>query len=399
MAWRNLWRNRRRSLVTIAAMTLAFASMVVYNGLLEGYMSNMERNIIEIEVGHIQVHAEGYRKRPSLYDKIEMPGEILAQLDEAGLVASARLLGPGLAAAEESSAGVILRGLNPARDAHVSRIGEHVASGEWLAHDDPKGVVLGQRLAHTLGVEAGTELVVLSQAADGSMANDLFHVRGVLKPITEGTDRTGVFMLDRDFRELMVFPEGAHQLIVRTPHLEELEAATEKVAAVAQPNEVKSWRQLFPTLANMLDTQRGAMAFMFMIVYFAIGIVILNAALMAVYERIREFGVLKAVGMSPLSVFRLILMETVYIVIISLVIGLLVAAPFLYLLATSGIDIGTMAGISIMGVSWDTVWRAEINERTFMGPTITLVIIVFVAVLYPAAKAARLNPIDAIRHQ
>jgi ABC-type lipoprotein release transport system permease subunit len=399
MAWRNLWRNRRRSLVTIAAMTLAFASMVVYNGLLEGYMSNMERNIIEIEVGHIQVHAEGYRKRPSLYDKIEMPETILAQLDEAGLVASARLLGPGLAAADESSAGVILRGLNPARDAHVSRIGEHVAAGEWLAHDDPKGVVLGQRLANTLGIEPGAELVVLSQAADGSMANDLFHVRGVLKPITDGTDRAGVFMLDRDFRELMVFPEGAHQLIVRTPNLEELDAATEKVAAVAEPNEVKSWRQLFPTLANMLDTQRGAMAFMFMIVYFAIGIVILNAALMAVYERIREFGVLKAVGMSPMSVFRLILMETVYIVIISLVIGLVVAAPFLYVLATSGIDIGTMAGISIMGVSWDTVWRAEINERTFLGPTITLVFIVFVAVLYPAGKAARLNPIDAIRHQ
>jgi ABC-type lipoprotein release transport system permease subunit len=399
MAWRNLWRNRRRSLVTIAAMTLAFASMVVYNGLLEGYMSNMERNIIEIEVGHIQVHAEGYRKRPSLYDKIEMPETILAQLDEAGLVASARLLGPGLAAADESSAGVILRGLNPARDAHVSRIGEHVAAGEWLAHDDPKGVVLGQRLANTLGIDPGAELVVLSQAADGSMANDLFHVRGVLKPITDGTDRAGVFMLDRDFRELMVFPEGAHQLIVRTPNLEELDAATEKVAAVAEPNEVKSWRQLFPTLANMLDTQRGAMAFMFMIVYFAIGIVILNAALMAVYERIREFGVLKAVGMSPMSVFRLILMETVYIVIISLVIGLVVAAPFLYVLATSGIDIGTMAGISIMGVSWDTVWRAEINERTFLGPTITLVFIVFVAVLYPAGKAARLNPIDAIRHQ
>ena len=399
MAWRNLWRNRRRTVVTIAAMTLAFASMVVYNGLVEGYMSNMERNIVDLEVGHIQIHADGYRKRPSLYDKIETPESILAKLDQAGLYGSARLLGPGLAAGEESSAGVILRGVDVERDAEVSRVWEHVTDGEWLSPDDPMGVVLGRRLAYTLDARPGTELVVLSQAADGSMANDLYHVRGVLQPVTDGTDRAGLFMVESAFRELMVFPEGAHQIIIRTSDLAQLDTQTARVAGFAEPNEVKSWRDLFPTLANMLDTQRGAMTFMFMIVYFAIGIVILNAALMAVFERIREFGVLKAVGMGPVAVFRLILMETVYIVLISLVVGLVISAPALYVLSTTGIPMGELSGISIMGVSWDPVWRAEINQRTFTSPTTTLVVIVFVAVLYPAVKAARLNPIDAIRHR
>ena len=161
MAWRNLWRYRRRTLVTVAAMTLALLIMVLYTSLVEGYLRDLERNIVDIELGDIQVFAPDYRDNPSIYNRIDDPELLLAQLRKRGLRATARLLGGGLAAAGESSAGVILKGIDVAQDATVSQISEHVEQGNWLDATDQNGVVVGNRLAHTLGVAPGDELVLL----------------------------------------------------------------------------------------------------------------------------------------------------------------------------------------------------------------------------------------------
>jgi ABC-type lipoprotein release transport system permease subunit len=161
MAWRNLWRYRRRTLVTIGAMTLALLTMVLYTSLVEGYLRDLERNIVDIELGDIQIFAPDYYDNPSIYNRIARPAHVLAGLGDHDLTAAARLIGGGLGAAEESSAGVILKGIDVEQDALVSRIGEHVDRGRWLETADPYGVVVGNRLAYTLGVEPGDELVLL----------------------------------------------------------------------------------------------------------------------------------------------------------------------------------------------------------------------------------------------
>jgi ABC-type antimicrobial peptide transport system permease subunit len=138
---------------------------------------------------------------------------------------------------------------------------------------------------------------------------------------------------------------------------------------------------------------------MFMIVYVAIGILILNAMLMAVFERVREFGVLKALGVGPLDVLRLILVESAIQTGIALLVGLGLSLPGLVYLSTVGIDLGRLAGISIVGIALDPVWRAAVNVATFTGPILTLVFIVSAAVIYPALKAALIRPVEAMRHQ
>ncbi len=217
MAWRNVWRNKRRTLVTMGAMTLALFVEIHHTSLIKGYLANMESNILDLELGDIQIHADGYRDDPSIYAMIEDPGEIVEALDAKGYRASARLLGAGLGAAGDASSGVIFRGVDPVRDAKVTSVGTHVDRGEWLDPGDPHGVVIGRKLARTLTVTTGDEIVVLTQGADGSMANDVFTVRGILKGVGEGMDRAGIYMLDSAFRELFVLPEGAHQIIVRSP--------------------------------------------------------------------------------------------------------------------------------------------------------------------------------------
>jgi putative ABC transport system permease protein len=398
MAWRNVFRNSRRSFVTVAAMSLALFVMIVYSGLIEGYLEGMERNVLDLEVGDLQISALEYRTDPSIYTKIEDPQALLDRLDEAGLDAAARLLAFGLVAADEASSGASFRGVNVARDDRISDVANQLDRGRWLDPSEPKGIVVGRRLARTLDVDIGGELLAITQSADGSMAYELFEVRGVLLGISDAIDRSGIFMTQASFRELIMMPEGAHQVIVRRPQDLELEALLDRVEGLAGELEVQTWRQLMPTIASMLDAGRAAMLMMGLIVYLAIAILILNAMLMAVFERIRELGVLKALGFGPFRLLGLILIESALQTGFAIVIGLVLGIPAIFYMAHVGIDMGTLAGTSIMGIAMDPIWRAAIHPHVFTTPVVMLISIVFLAVIYPASKAALIQPVEAMRH-
>jgi ABC-type lipoprotein release transport system permease subunit len=324
---------------------------------------------------------------------------LLSPLWKNGFDATARLLAFGMVAAGEASAGVSFRGVDIEQDAEVSEIHREVASGNWLDESDPSGVVIGRRLARILAVEVGSELVVLTQGADGSMAYDLFTVRGILRGIGDATDRGGVFLDVDVLRELIVVPGGVHQIIVRRPEGIELGTAEQMVRDLAGDNDVKTWRQLLPTLASLLDSTRSLMVVMFVIVYVAIGILILNAMLMAVFERVREFGVLKAIGAGPVDVMRLILAECAIQTGLAVAIGVAISIPSVAYLADTGLDIGSLAGVSIMGIAMDPIWKAVVSPYIFAMPIGVLLSIVVLAVLYPALKAALIEPVEAMRHQ
>jgi putative ABC transport system permease protein len=398
MAWRNVFHNRRRSFVTVSAMALALLVMILYSGLIEGYLEGMERNVLDLEVGDLQIFAPEYRRDPSIYSRIDDPEALLDRLDEAGLDASARLLAFGLVAADEASSGASFRGVDVPRDERISGVSNQLDRGRWLDPSQPKGVVIGRRLARTLDIDIGGELLAITQSADGSMAYELFEVRGVLLGISDAIDRSGIFMTQASFRELISLPDGAHQIIVRRPKDLDLDGLLQRVEGLALGLEVKTWRQLMPTIASMLDAGRGAMVMMGIIVYLAIAILILNAMLMAVFERIRELGVLKALGFGPLSLLGLILIESGVQTAFAIAIGLVLGIPGIYYLAHVGIDMGMLAGTSIMGIAMDPIWRAAIHPRVFTTPVVMLVVIVLLAVLYPAAKAALIQPVEAMRH-
>jgi len=399
LAWRNIWRNRRRTVVTIAAMTIAMIATINYSGLMDGYVHGMERNILDFAFGDIQIHAPGYRDKPSLYKRIENPGEILLKLDGAGLPGSARLQAAGLGALKETSAGVMLIGLDVQRDARVSKIPGQIHRGEWLNDADSRGVVLGRRLARTLGAEPGDELIILGQATDGSLANDLFIVRGVLRGVSDMTDRIGVFMLEKTFRELMIMPSGAHQIVVRKPENSDLEVAHATASRLAPDLDVQTWRQLNPTLASLVDNVASVGMVFMSIVYIAIALVVLNAMLMAVFERVREFGVLKALGTSPGWVFRVIYTESAIQTGIAVFGGMLLSIPLIFYLTNTGIYLGSEEGLAVMGLAWDPVMRARFGVQSFTRPIVMFVVMVSLAILYPALKAALIRPVQAMHHR
>ena len=399
IAWRNLWRTPRRSIVTIGAMTVAVLSMLLYASLVEGYVRDLEADLVEVEVGDLQIHAEGYRDRPSLYTTIDDSRELVAALENAGFAATTRLLAGGLVAAGESSSGALIKGVDVATNASVSAIAERVDRGQWLSVSDPHGAVLGRGLARALAVAVGDELIVLGQATDGSMANELFQVRGILEAVTAETDHAGVLIVDSIFRGTFALEQGVHQVLVRRPAQLDLDAASALAQATVSGHEVKTWRQLQPLMSQMIDTSRSMIILMFVVMYVAIAILILNAMLMSVFERIRELGVMKAVGLQPRTVLSLVLTEAMLQAIVATMIALVVGSPLLWLLVERGIDVSVFGDITAGGMSIGTRMFGAVAPHTILGPIVTFFVLVFLGVLYPGLKAARLRPVEAMRHR
>lgn len=399
IAWRNLWRNRRRTVTTISAITLALLICILYSGMVEGMLVNIERDTLDFELGSVQIFAPTYQDKPSIFTRLDNADVLVQRLISKGISATARLLGAGLVAAGDSSSGAMLRGLNVEQDAQVLSLGQQIFQGEWLDPKDELGVVLGKRLAHVLNAKPGSEVVILSQASDGSMANGMFHVRGVLRSVGEATDRAGLFMNSSTFRNLMVLPTGAHQIIIKRPSNLTLAEVFTLAQQTAVGMDVQTWRQLMPTLATMVDSVRGEIMFIFFIVYIVIAIVILNAMLMAVFERIKEFGVIKALGAGPAYVLKLVFLESLLQVVIAMGVGGALSIPSLWFLTTRGIHLTTLSGVSMAGMAFNERWVAVVSLQTFLIPVVMLISIVSLAVLYPSFKAAFIRPVQAMQHQ
>lgn len=401
IALRNVFRHWRRTLVTTLAMGFAGFIMILFAALMEGMIQAGERNVVTMDLGDIQIHASDYRDDPDLYKRITASDELVEKIRQAGFYASSRLYGFGLAAAGKSSAGVQLRGLDIENEKTVTKIHLHVIQGEWLSESDPKGVVVGRKLARTLGVKPGDELIFVGQASDGSIANDLYHVRGVLKSVAEDLDRAGLFMAQQSFRDLMVLQEGSHEIAVMRPdRSSDLEFARERIASLAPDLETLTWRELRPVIARILGILDTQIIFMIIITYIAVGMVVLNAMLMGVFERIHEFGIMKAIGVTPWQLISLIYIES----LVQVCMASILASGFGWWASSyyqvHGIDLSHMAGpTSFGGIAMNPIWYAYVTPASLAVPIGFLFIMTFVAVIYPATKAAVILPVKAIYYR
>jgi len=400
IALRSLGRNKRRTFITTAATALAAFIMLVYSTLLSGLIRTLERSVTDMELGDLQVHATGYRIDPDLYTRIDDFDRALERLSDAGLSGAPRLFGAALAAAGNSSAGVELRGIDVPREAEVTKVHRHLAAGRWLDPNDDEGVVLGRKLARSLHVDVGAEVVLLGQAADGSMANDLFRVRGILKNVGERVDRAGFLMLESTFRELMQVSSGVHEIAIARNEGTSLEEAKAMATSVFGDAEVLTWRELQPAVAQMVDSSMAGRLIMLFITYGAIATVILNATLMSVFERIRELGVMKAIGAHPIQIASIVMFETLLQATLAAAVAVGAGLPVALHLETHGWDLRNMIGnLSLQGIAWEPIWYADVDTAGVVAPVLVLFGMVTLAAVYPSLKAALLSPIRAIYHR
>lgn len=400
-ASRNVLRNWHRTLVTTLAMAFACMIMVVYGTLVEGMIKGSERNAVILNVADIQIHAKGYRDDPDIYNSIENAEVLLEKIRSLKFHAAARQFGFGLLAAENNSSGVQLRGIDLVYEPQVTELHKHVLSGQWLDKHDTYGVVIGKKLARLLDVSIGGELVFIGQTADGLMANELFKVRGILKSVSASIDNASVLMSTETLAELLHLPDTAHEIVVmRKDRNADLELARKQVADIAEGYETLQWRELMPVIARFLDSSDAQTFIMLLFTYIAVATVILNAILMSVFERIHEFGIMKAIGVTPLQSVILIYIEVLLQTAVASVLGLATGWWAADYFQTHGIDMSNIAGdFSFAGVALDPVWYAYVSVDALLDPVVYLFVIATLAVIYPAIKVAKIRAVDAIHYQ
>lgn len=397
-AWRNLWRNRRRTSITIGAVVVSTFVLVVGRALMSGMLAGAVRNATDLTVGEVQIHAEGYLRERSFYDAIADPDAILRRLRAVGLAAAPRAYGYGLAAAGNRSAGALFWGVDPAAEAATFELSRHVARGTFLGPAAHGGVVLGRKLARSLGVDVGDEVIALVQAADGSLGNEIYHVDGILQAVGDTMDRSAALLHRADFEALFVAGGRVHEIAVSDHDARPVATVRAMAAAAAPGTDVRTWRQLLPLLSDMLNTMRGFLWIFGAIFFLASGLGVLNTMLMATQERIHELGVLKAIGTSPWRIVRDVAAEAFLLGLLGTAVGTVLATLASLWLARHGIDTRLFAGeTSFAGVAFDPIWRADLDAASLVAPVAILWGTCVAAALYPAALAARLDPVEAMR--
>lgn len=397
-AWLNLWRNRKRTGITLAAIALNTAILIASYSLMDGLFRRAVSYATDLIVGEGQVHAPGYRKDRSVYKSIENPERILARSEEEGIGAAARSYVYGLASTGSKSAGALFWGVDPARERKVFDLATHVEEGAFLGDVATGRIVLGRKLARSLHARVGSEIVVILQAADGSLGNELYTVAGVLKTSGEGFDRSAAILHVDDLREIAVLGGRVHEIALNTRGKRTPEEIGGAVAPALGGAEFRTWREILPTLSEMVNLSGVAMWIFGAIFMLAGALGVMNTMLMATYERFREFGILKAIGTTPARILRDVAAEALVLVIVSTALGAAVGLAAAWYLRTVGIDTSSWGPtLSAAGVAFDPVWRAAISFGGVAAPVLAMWVICVAAALYPASIAARLDPVETMQ--
>lgn len=383
-------------MITQFALIVALALMIACSGLTWGLVKQMERNATLLGPGEIQVHHPGYLDDKSIYRVINHPQTLIATIEKLGVKASPRLHGFGLVSSGENSSGSQILGIDPSKEKRVTEFHNHLFKGSFVKND--KDVLLGRKIAITLDVSIGDELVIVTQAADGSIGNDLYRVAGILKGIGEEIDRSTVMMSLTDFRDLFSLSDVATEIVIRRMEGDnDLSALRNRIQQALPTEEVKTWKDMFPAVSDMLELTDVSIYILLAIIYIAGSLIMLNTMLMSVFERIKELGIMMAIGFRPLQVLILIFLETFLITLCGSLIGLLIGVGLSLYLTYYGLDLTSITeGFSFVGIMAEPHWFAVTNFSTVYPPFIFLFVFSLIAVIYPAIKVSLLKPVDAL---
>jgi putative ABC transport system permease protein len=410
LAWRNIWRNRRRTCITLAAIAVGYAMLLFVACLMAGLRWQMVENGTSLILSQIQMDAPGYYPNRSIQKTIggEKGTNVSALLaavtaDRRVYAAAPRVYGEGLVSAGDRSAGVELLGVVPSQEQRVTLLQTQIIKGSYLTARIPKSLAIGDKLAKTIGVRIGSEIVLLTQAADGSMGNELYTVGGIFHTGIDAMDLGLVFMPLSSLQELLQLAPGRiHEIGIKLNDVTEATAVASalqtRLAAIV-PVRAMAWPELAPELAAYVQFNRG-ITFVLFIIFFLLAVIgIMNTMLMAVFERTRELGMLMALGMRPFQVIGLILAEAAGLAGASLLLGAAIGAPVLWYLQVHGLDLGGSTGevISLAGVVVGHLWYGRQDFTAYGQAAVGLAATAIVSALYPAWRAAHFRPTEAIR--
>lgn len=396
LAWRNLWRNKRRTLVILFAIVLGVWAMVITAAFMRGMVYQMLEDSVDNLAGHVQVHQPDFLDDPVIANTFSLDNKVIEQMisDARVLAWSERIRLPAVIMSERETTGITMLGINPEREARISFIGRSIVEGRFLENDNDSGIVIGQALAKKLDTRLGKRIVLMSQDIENNIADRGFRIVGIYDAPLEPTEKAFVFVATKTAEKLLELDNQVSEISLRLKDEKLVDNFVSEYQSREKNLYIMSWLEGEPYLKIMIKMMDTSMFIWYIIVFLAMAFGIINTLLMAVFERTREFGLFQALGQKP----RFILLQVWFEAIIMIIVGLIVGniASWLTVLATGdGIDVSVFArGMEMLNMS--NIIPFVITTQDLVVANITVATLGMLTGLYPAWRASKLVPADAI---
>ena len=401
LAWRNIWRNPRRTAIITIAVVIGLWSMLLVSAFNRGMINQMVRNAIATLTGDIQIHRQGYRSDPVIENSITDPVEVksvFAQHLPGGAVWSSRIRVNAIASNARHSTGVTLVGIEPEPEARISFIGKALSDGQYLSAEDSTGILVGKALVDKFETRLGRKLVLMSQDTNQEIASRAFRVIGIFRAELETTEKEFVFVTKSAAQKMLKVQDGISEVSVVLSNRKNVEqVAAGLKAALPSAYEVNTWQELLPIITAYLSIMDGWIFIWYLVVFIAMGFGIVNTMLMAVFERVREFGLCAALGMKPWWIIKGVLLESLLLLTLGMAIGNTFGLISILVLNKTGIDLSALgAGAEYVGLP--RVIYPLIRSQDVILANVVVFVLGLLISMYPAAKAARFTPVEALAH-
>ncbi len=397
IALRNTLRQKRRTLLTALAMLGGFVLASVSVGWSDGTYSYIIDMFTRNQLGHIQIHGEGYLDKPSIYNTIEHVQQVGQKITDIKGVESwtPRLFTAGLASVQDKSTAAQIIGINPQKEERATNFQKKIIQGKSFADTASHSAILGKGLAEVLNASVGDTVVIVSQAADGSIANDLYDIVGLYESGDQMSDRMSLYLHLQDAQELFVLPDQVHEIAVIVDDLDSVKKLTREInQRLGSDYKATPWQEFAKSFYQAMKADQQGMWIMIFIIVLIVAIGVLNTVLMSVLERTREYGVQKAIGTRPGQVFWQVIYEVSAITVASVLVGAVLSIIANYLLSIYGISLPQ--AFSYGGMEFKTMY-AEVSPRSLYIPAITVLLAATLVSIFPAVRAARIEPARAMR--
>ena len=401
IAWRNLWRNPRRTVLALVAIGLSVALVLVYDGILRWEADWMIDTITGPMLGHVQAHAQQWRRTRAMDKTMRGVSGIVAALRRDPEVAGvdARVYAPALAALGEEGFAVVVLGVDTAEASRPSRLLEGVTT--------PIGgrrVLMGRLLAEQMGARQGSEIALVGQGVDGSLANDLFTVAALIDTSVDLVNRQAIVMPLGEAQELFAMADEAHELVIyardpaRAGPLARHVSQLPELAGV----EVLDWQTAAPSMNDLVKLIQVMWVFVLLLVFAAAAAGVANTALMSTFERTHEFGMLLALGTAPSRIVGMILLESLALGATGALLGTVLGGGLVAWAYRTGVDFAALTGggpssVSAFGMSFTLIIHPRLAPIDIVRAVLAVMVTAIVASVWPALRAARLQPARALR--
>lgn len=402
LAWRNIWRNKRRSLLTLAAVVFAALMAIAMRGIQLGTYALNIKSVVELFSGYLQIQNKGYVDNPTLNSSFVIDKNLQKEISGTDGVAgyAPRIYADGLVSFKENSRGAAVFGIDPAKEKNVTTFVYNLSGGRFFTSDSSNEIVVGTQMLRNLGATIGDTVVILAQGYDGALGNQKFKIVGTVRLGVQELESAIVFMGLKTAQSLLTMPNRVNVIAIKAASLDRMSEISESLSKrITNPNlAVLQWDRVNPEMkqAIQLDNVSGIMFLGILIVIVAFGI--LNTVLMSVTERFREFGVILSIGMPQKKLTYLVYIETMFITILGLVLGNVLGYAVNYYLILHPIVFGGELKQLYELYHFLPQLKSSLQFSIFYNVSLSILVISLISCLYPAYKVYKLEPLKGIRH-